>query len=531
MAKRFLYLLFALLLVMNAGVLYGGDRTIVYNLGADPKTIDPAINNTLDGGIVIENIFEGLVIQDNGVFKPACAESWNMSEDGLTYTFKLRGDLKWSDGKELTAEDFAYGFVRVCDPENASPYANYGFIFKNGEKFYNGQAKIQDVGVHAPDKHTLIIELEYKNPLFFDYIVFHVFRPARRDVVEANPRGWAAKPETCISNGAFMLESWKHGDGGEVVVVKNPYYYDADNVKIDRVRMVNITDGNTALAAFKSGRIDYMTNMPPQMLPMLMKRGEIVSDLSLGVQYVAFNNSKAPFNNELVRRAFALAIDRKVLVDKITLGGQMPALGFAPYGIIDITPDKDFRTEGGEFLPETADIEQAKKLLAEAGYPNGENFPEVTYKYNSNPVNKTIAEALQGMWKKNLNINVKLYNEEWKVFIDSRNKGDFEIARSGWALDFMDAVSILETFTSTSANNYHRYSNPEFDELIRKSASEMDHAKRVNYLHEAEKILMRDLPGVPLFFNTDHHMQSQRVKNIKRNFSGLITFKDAELVK
>ena len=529
MRKIFILLLISLMFASSS---YAAQNEIVYNLGADPKTIDPALNNTTDGNNVISNIFEGLIrtgLDDN--LEPGCAESWEISDDGMTWTFHLRDNLKWSDGKKITASEFRDGFLRALNSETGSPYAYYAFFIKNGEKFYNGNAKAEDVGLSAPDEKTFVIELEYRNPLMLDYLAFSLFQPARMDVITENSRGWAAKPETLISNGPFKLESWKHGEGGEITLVKNPEYWEAEKVKVDRLRFVFINDENTALAAFRAGRIDYMGTIPSQMLPMLLKQGLATSQPSLGTAFCDFNITREPFNDARVRRAFTLAIDRKIIIDKILLGGQRPATGFVCDVVPGTTSDKDFRTEGGAFLPEHADIDEARRLLAEAGYPNGENFPKVSYKYNSNPGNKSLAEALQGMWKKNLGVEVELVNEEWKVFIETRNKKDYDIARDAWIMDFYDAGSILETLISNSPQNNTGYNNPKFDEAMTNAAREMSHEKRVNFMHEAESYLMEDLPVAPIYFYSSAVMQSKRVKNIHRSPLGFVLFRGAEIVK
>ena len=504
---------------------------IVYNLGADPKTIDPALNNALDGGNVDVNIFDGLLrLGKDDKPEPACAESWEVSPDGMTWTFHLREGLKWSDGKPLTAQHFEDGFVRVLDPETASPYAYYAFFIKNGEAFYNGKAKREDVGLSAPDDRTLVIALEYQNPLMLEYLAFQLFVPVRMDVVNENPRGWAARPETLISNGAFTLESWRHGDGGEMILVKNPHYWDAAKVKVERLRFVFINDENTAFAAFKAGRIDYMSSIPTNMLPRLLKSGEAVSVPALGTAFCDFNLERKPFDDVRVRRAFTLAIDRRVIVEKILRGGQVPAGGLVCPAVPGTTDAQDFRAEGGSFLPERADVAEARRLLAEAGYPNGEGFPKVSYKYNSNAGNKQLAEALQGMWKQVLGVEVELLNEEWKVFIETRNRKDYDIARDAWMMDFVDGMSIMEQCMSTSPQDKTGYKNAEFDELMRKATYEMDRVKRINYLHAAERILMEDLPVAPIYFYTSAVMQSKRVKGIQRSALGWVIFRNAELL-
>ena len=528
MKKIILALIFVLMMFT---ISFAASKEIVYNLGADPRTIDPALNNASDGSVVIRNTFEGLVrLNFNDEIEPACAESWEISEDELKWTFHLRDNLKWSDGEKLTASQFRDGFLRLLNPETGSPYAFYGFFIKNGEAFYNGTAKAQDVGVYAPDDKTLILELEYKNPLMMDYLEFPVFLPIRTEIVNDNERTWAVKPETYISNGAFMLEDWVHGDGGKITLVKNPNYWEADKVKIDRLNFVMISDENTALAAFKAGRIDYMGSIPSQMLPILLKRGEAKSYPALGTAYCSFNVNKPPFDDVRVRKAFTLAIDRKIIVEKILMGGQRPATGFICDLVPGTTNEKDFRAEGGNFLPEHADIKEAKKLLAEAGYPDGKNFPKVSYKYNSNPGNKMLAEVLQGMWKQFLGIEVELLNEEWKVFIETRRKKDFDIAREAWIFDFYDAANLLECLISNSPQNDTGYSNEKFDKAMKNASMETDKVKRINYLHEAEKYIMEDMPVAPIYFYSSAVMQSKRVKNIYRSSIGALIFRGAEIV-
>ena len=505
---------------------------IVYNLGADPRTIDPALNNALDGANVIINIFDGLARYGfDGKPEPACASSWEISPDGMTWTFHLRDGLKWSDGQPITASHFRDGFLRAIDPETGSPYAYYGFFIKNAEAFYNGKAKREDVGLSAPDDNTFVIELEYHNPLMLDYLAFPLFQPARMDIISEAPRSWAARPDTLASNGAFKLESWRHGDGGEIILTKNPNYWDADNVKVDRLRFVFINDENTAYAAFKAGRIDYMGNIPSQLLPILLQRGEAKSLPALGTGFCDFNVERKPFDDLRVRKAFTLAIDRRIIVEKITRGGQKPATGLVCDSVPGTTDAQDFRDEGGAFLPERADIEGARKLLAEAGYPNGEGFPKVAYKYNSNAGNKQMAEALQGMWKQVLGVEVELVNEEWKVFLETRARKDFDIARDAWIMDFVDAASILELFITNAAQNYTGYSNPAFDAAMKRASGETDRAKRINAMHEAEAILMEDMPAAPIYFYTSSVMQSKRVKGIHRSPLGYILFRGAEVAQ
>ena len=526
--KKWFLALAAVLCLM--GTAWAGEKEIVYNLAIEPRTIDPVLNNAVDGSNVIFNLFEGLVrIGFDDAPEAGCAEKWEVSEDGMSWTFHLRKGLKWSDGKPMTAEEFRYGFLRAITPENASPYAHLGFFIKNGEAFFNGKAKAEDVGLVAVDDVTFRIDLEYQTPLMLDYLSYHIFYPARADVVEADPRGWTSKPETALGNGPFMLADWQHNS--EMTLVKNPHYWDADNVKIDKVRMVMITDSNTALAAFKGRKVDLIDNIPPQMTPQLIKSGEAKVAPTLGTSFSVFNVTRAPFDNPLVRRAFTLAVDRTVMAEKVAMGGQKPAVAFIPYGIPGVETEKDFRAEGGDFLPDRADVEQAKKLLAEAGYPDGKGFPKVVYKYNLNPINKAIAEALQAMWKQNLGVEVELSNEEWKVFINTRMKHDFDIARHAYLVDFFDAGSLLELWQAGVPENVAGYANDEYDALIKDSLKQMDRAKRIEDMHKAEQILMQDLPVLPLYFYSTPYMQSARVKGIYMSPRKWVFFRGAEVVE
>ena len=525
---RCLLALMAALFLAGTGAAAEGE--IVFNLAVEPQTIDPVRNNAVDGSNVIFNLFDGLVrIGFDDAPEPGCAERWEVSEDGMTWTFHLRKGLKWSDGKPLTAEDFRYGLLRLLDARNASPNAYMAYFLKNGEAFFNGKAGSEDVGIDVPDDATLRLRLENPAPLMLDCLSFYAFAPARADVVEQDPRGWATKPESLVSNGPFVLSEWKHNS--ELTLMKNPNYWDADNVKIDKVRMVMITDSNTALAAFKAGKVDLLDRIPPQMTPQLIESGEAKVAPALGTAFCVFNVARAPFDDPRVRKAFTLAIDRRTMVEKVTLGGQKPAVAFIPYGIPGVGSDRDFRAEGEAFLPERADPEAAKKLLAEAGYPDGKGFPKVAYKYNLSSTNKAIAEALQAMWKQNLGVEVELANEEWKVFLNTREQGDFQIARHAYVTIFFDAGSLLEGWVTGSPKNVARYSDPEYDALIRDSLKQMDRSKRMENMHRAEAILMRDLPVLPLYFYSTPYMQSARVKGIYISPRSWVLFRGAEVAE
>ena len=509
---------------------FAGEKVFVYGTTVEPRTIDPVINTAVDGSQLIYNMFEGLLrtnFEDKA--EPGCAESWDVSEDHLTWTFHLRPGLKWHDGSPLTAEHFRYGFLRVVDPEVASPNAYLAYAIKNAEKFYRGECSADDVGVTALDDRTLRVELEYFDPLMEDHMAFHAFVPAKPEVVEANPRSWAASPETIICNGPFYLSGWSHN--AEIIMTKNPYYWDADNVKIDGVRNVIIPDANTMLAAFRSGRVDFFKNPPSILKASLLASGEAKTVNTLGVNFSVFNVNEPPFDDVRVRKAFALAIDRELITKKVTMAGEIPATGYIPAKVPGPSTAKDFRSAGKVWFGPNADVAEAKRLLAEAGYPDAKDFPHVTYKYNSSDVNKALAEALQGMWKQNLGIEVELYTEEWKVFISTRRMGNFQLARHGDMVDFPDPSSLMDKWVTGTVDNVAGYNNPEYDRLVIAARSEPDHDKRMGYFLKAEELLMNDMVVIPICYYATPYMVSDRVRGMYTSPRNRDNFRHIELVE
>lgn len=490
-------------------------KTLVYNLGVEPKTIDPVLNSAVDGGNVIANAFEGLVRRTANGIEPGVAEKWEVSDDGLTATFHLRENAKWSDGKPITAADFVFSFRRMLTPDNAAPYSYLGYFIKNGQEVFEGKVKPEELGVEAPDDHTFVIHCNYPAPLLLEYLTFSPFVATREDVVSADNRGWTTKG-TLVCSGPFYVDSWKHND--KLTLKKNPYYWDADNVKLDQIDMVMITDANTALAAFKAGKVDINKTIPNAQIPVLLEKGEAKVLSTLGTGYTVFNTAVKPFDDLRVRKAFSLAIDRQLLVDKVTQGGQKPANGFIPYGIpgvSDAAGAPDFRAEDQtKYDDPKARADEAKALLAEAGYPEGKGLPEIVYSYNTNEGNKRIAEALQAMWKQNLGVEVKLQNEEWKVFIDRRNQKNFMLARAAWLSDFMDAENMLALFETKNWENCTNWSNADYDKLMADMAKEGDRAKRIGMMHDAEKILMSELPMISMYFYSTPYMEKSGVSGV-----------------
>jgi len=498
---------------------------LVWNMAVDPQTWDPTLNSAADGGHIINNLFDGLTRETQEGIEPAQAESWDISEDGMTYTFHLREGLKWSDGQPLTAKDFEYAWKRACDPATASEYS---FIVTSylvgGEEYFNGTGSRDDVGVKALDDTTLEVKLKFPVPYFLSLTSFYTYNPVRQDIVEANGEGWEKDATTCISNGPFKLTEYQ--TGSHITMVKNDNYWDAENVKLAGVKGLMIVEGTTALSGYENGEIAVLDGIIIDQIPRLQKEDPYFKIYpQIGTYYAQFNVDDSIFSNKLVRKAFTLAIDRKQFVEQVTKGGQIPATGFVPPSLFysDGTPFRNLDADGNptpEFGidPNKGLAEEAKALLAEAGYPNGEGLPEISFLYNTNDNNKKIAEALQGMWKQNLGVDVKLINEDWAVFQETRRTGNYMITRGGWLGDYADPMTMLDLFTSSSGNNdpQWRYKlepvtaphdttlNPEqeaFEKAIY-AAREASGTDRDALLKEAEAVMMEEMIVSPIYYYT-----------------------------
>jgi oligopeptide transport system substrate-binding protein len=536
-----------------------GLKPIKACVGSEPKSIDPAINQAVDGSIYLVHAFEGLTKADKDNKTVAgTAESWDISKDGLIYTFHIRKDAKWSDGKSVTAGDFVYAWQRAVNPLTASPYSyqlNYitnaeaitsQYVDKNGKPAKvkvdkagkpvkdakgnytedpNGayvSAKkdgsaiwLDDLGAKATDDYTLVVTLVSPCTYFLQIAGFPTLDPVRKDIIEKNPDKWATDPATYIGNGPYMLKTWNHNS--KMVFVANPNYYDKKNIVGSELDFLLMNDTNSILAAFKNGQLDLAEDYPTDELATLVKNNEAKIYSNLGIYYYAFNDKVAPFDNINVRKALTLAIDRDYLVNSVAKGGQKPAGSIVPYGILDADGKTDFRENGKEPFDvssagNAANIAEAKKALAEAGYPDGKGFPTITIKYNTSEIHQKPAEFVQSEWKKNLGINVNIVNEEWSVFINDRNTGNYQVARDGWNADYADPMTFLDIFVSNSGNNDSKFSNAEFDKLISGAKKESDATKRMTELHQAEKILTDNYACMPIYYYTNPDLVSSKLQ-------------------
>lgn len=487
------------------------EKKITYNLGAEPEILDPALQTGLPESTVLNAVMEGLYrYGPDKKLLPGIAENVSVLDDGKKYVFKIRKGARWTNGDPVNAHDFEYSWKRLLDPRTGAEYAYEAFCIKNGEKFNMGQVGAEQVGVRAVDDYTLEVELEAPAPYFLELTAFSNFFPVNRRAVEDDPR-WHTRPETYVSNGPFKIAAWEPQQ--KMVLVKNPSYWDADSVKLDKLVITFVEDANTELAMFKSKKIDVSENPPVSDVKRLISDGTAVVLPEPSTYYYVFNVKKKPFDNKKVRQAFSLAINRKAIVENITQAGEKPALAFVPYGFPDADPGRDFRSAGGSYFKDN-DVETARKLLEEAGYPGGRGLPEIEILYNTGESNQKIAEAIAQMWRTGLGVRVSLRSMEWGAFLQARGTGDYMVASAGWSPDYNDPMTYLDINITNSGNNVSFWSNKTYDKLISQAKATNDQKIRMRKMHEAEKILMDEMPLAPIYFYVNVNMYQPWIKGV-----------------
>ena len=505
---------------------------VTVNFASEPMTMDPALNSTVDGGVMANHLFEGLMkwqdtgeeadgsdgTVDNAELTYGQAESYDKveNEDGtVTYTFHLRDGIKWSDGKDVTAGDFEYAWKRLVDPATAADYSYMLDSVVNANEIIAGEKDASELAAKAVDDKTFEVTITTDVPYFEEICAFPATMPVRQDIIEEKGDQWTFDPSTYISNGPYKLTEWTHNS--QIVMAKNENYYDYENLGPDTITFKLMDDANAMLSGFKSGELDFIQDAPQAELPGLIASGDMKILNYLGTYYVCFQTQKAPFDNPKVREAFTLAVDRTYIVNKVTQSGQVEAGGYVPSGISD-DDGGDFREEGGDYYKPTdadyeANCEKARQLLAEAGYPNGEGFPVVEYLYNTSDAHKAVAEALQNMWEQELGVTVTLNNQEWAAFLQTRKDGDYSIARNGWISDYNDPISFLDMWMTGGGNNDAQYANPEYDNIIKQAKATSDATERMKLLHQAEDILVgQDYVVDPLYFYTQKYMLADGIE-------------------
>ena len=513
----------------TAGSTAGGVNTAGFTVqyGSNPETLDPALNSAIDGANTIITIFEPLLlINENNEVVGGQAESWETSEDGLTWTFTMRDGLKWSDGTDLNAKDFEYSFKRMVDPNTAAPYAEtcLGMIdgfeeaagFPDADGNPTAEPNPDALNVKASDDgKTLTIVLSYPCSYFDKMAAFATMSPVQQATVEANGDAWCTSPDTFVSNGPYMITDWTPSE--RIVLSKNPNYvggWDSSKIVSDTITLLLLEDSSASFAAYNSGEAVLIKDVPTDEIPSLTKAedgGDFYVDTILGTYYVSLNLQRDAFQDAKVRKALSLAIDRDYVANTIMQGTYSAADSIVGPGIVD---ESGYFHDNGNAPYISADYEanlaEAKKLLEEAGYPNGEGYPTIEYSTNDAGYHVPLAEYLQQAWG-DLGITLSISKQEWSSFTAARRAGEYDVARNGWVMDYNDPSNMLDLFCSGNGNNDGKYSNPDFDAAI--DASRVaDSAEHFAQLHKAEDILMEDMGCLPIAYYNDYWLQSPTLK-------------------
>ena len=512
-----------------AGSTAGGVNTAGFTVqyGSNPETLDPALNSAIDGANTIITIFEPLLlINENNEVIGGQAESWEASEDGLTWTFTMRDGLKWSDGTDLNAKDFEYSFKRMVDPNTAAPYAETclgmidgfeeaaGFPDADGNPTVDPNPEALNVKA-SEDGKTLTIVLSYPCSYFDKMAAFATMSPVQQATVEANGDSWCTSPDTFVSNGPYMITDWTPSE--RIVLTKNPNYvggWDSSKIVSDTITLLLLEDSSASYAAYNSGEAQLVKDVPTDEIPSLTKAedgGDFYVDTILGTYYVSLNLQRDAFKDAKVRKALSLAIDRDYVANTIMQGTYSAADSIVGPGIVD---ESGYFHDNGNAPYISADYEanlaEAKKLLEEAGYPNGEGYPTIEYSTNDAGYHVPLAEYLQQAWG-DLGITLTINKMEWSSFTPARRAGEYDVARNGWVMDYNDPSNMLDLFCSGNGNNDGKYANPDFDAAI--DASRVaDSAEHFAQLHKAEDILMEDTGCLPIAYYNDYWLQSPTLK-------------------
>ena len=538
-----------------------GEKILRTNNASEPGSLDPALAQGTHESWTLDHIFEGLMkLDEEGKVVPGMAKDFELSSDDLTYTFTLRDDAKWSNGEPVTAHDFEFSWKRALDPELAADYAFQLYYIKGAEAYnsvvrpgkykdpddetkeivneiFDGELEglntegmeeeaindlvyakrletaLADVAIKAIDDKTLEVGLESPTGYFLELTAFYTYYPVNKKIVEANP-DWAKNADTHISNGPFTLTEWVHD--ASIKIRKNDNYYDAASVKLDGVDFTIIDDVNTAWQGYEGGEYDFLVEVPQAVTAKLQeeKNPELIIGGMVGTYYYNLNPKTKPFNNAKVRKGLSMTLDRQIIVEKITQGGQIAAEGVVPFGMFDEN-GKEYRDAVGQLV--TFDLEEGKKLFAEGLAEEGmtaEDFKKIVLLYNTSEGHKKIAQAVQEMWRTNLGIEIQLENVDFQVKLDREKAGQFDISRAGWIGDYMDPMTFVDLWLSTSAFNDSKYNNPEYDALVLKAKGTADQKIRFESMRAAEKMVMEDMPVIPVYFYTQPYAQKPYVTGV-----------------
>lgn len=541
--KKNSLLLLSMLLVLSvvlAACNFGGEETTTTNedgtaakelnlvIASEPPVLHPGLASDSTSGVIIQNVFDGLTSLKDGEVVNAVAEDVQISEDLLTYTFTLK-DTTWSNGDPVTAEDFAYAWTWVLNPENASEYASILYPIKGAQAYNSGEGSADDLGINVVDEKTLEVTLENPTPYFLELTAFKTYFPIHKATAEANPEWYTDAGEEYVTNGAFLLSEWKHSDS--ITLTKNDKYWDADTVSLDKVNIGMVENETTAGTMFDKGEIDFL-GAPFQTVALdsidrYKDEGILNIEDYAAIYWYKFNTTGEFTKNANIRKALTLAINRQELIDNILKGEQSPALGMVPGAIAGFEEDRGYFKDN--------DIDEAKAALELGMQELGISDPSeisIGLSINTSEAHAVIAQFVQEGWAKNLGINVTIDNSEWQVYLDKLSMLDYDVARMGWIADYNDAYSFLEQYDSAdNGNNDTGWENAEYTKLLSQSITETDPEARIALLKQAEAIAMSEFPVAPMYYYSNLHVKKDYVKNMAPDGLGNVYLKYVDINK
>lgn len=507
------------LVVANAN-----ENSINLSISSEPPTIDPALGTDTTSGAVIDNVFEGLTaVTPDGEIVPAAAESWDVSEDGLTYTFHLRENGKWSNGDPVVAGDFEYGWKRVLNPETISERAEFLYSIEGAEAYNKSEGAVEDVKITAVDDYTLEVVLRAPTSYFDEFVAMYTFSPVNPAVVNSNS-SWAVDvSEDYVTNGPFVLSEWNHNSN--YVLTKNEHYWDIDNVALDSVNVQIIESEATATSEFMAGSLDFLGSpygtVSLDSIDLFREEGIIQTQATSAIYWYIMNVTDPVMSNPNIRKALALAVDRQNIVDNIAKGGQLPALGYVPPMI------PGFEEDRGYF--EDADYDTAREYLAVGLEELGMEDPSeltINLSINTSEAHSVIAQDVQEKWARELGINIAIDNTEWQVYLDKLSMLDYQVGRMGWTGKYNDATTYLDMYrTKDVGNNDTGWESEEYKALLDESDFELDEEARYQLLRDAEAVMIDEMPVIPIYYYSNAFVESDRIQGMDYDAVGRIDLK------
>ncbi len=500
------------------------EQVLHWGNGTEPQELDPHIVTGVPEHHIIIALLEGLVLKDPSTLEPipGVAERWTISEDQLIYTFYLRDEARWSNGDPVTAQDFVWSWWRALQPALGNQYAYMYYVIDNAEAYARGELEdFEQVGVKALDSHTLQVTLANPTPYFLQlldhYSMFPVHRPTIEKFGSPSERGsrWT-RAGNFVGNGAFVLQTWDLNK--QVVVEKSPTYWDRETVRLKAIHFYPTENVSTEERMYRAGQLHVTGAIPVDKIALYKQNSpeDLRIATYLGTYFYRFNTQVPQLSDARVRRALAMSIDRQAIVERITKGGQVPAYTFTPPDTLGYTAKDGF----------AYDPAAARTLLAAAGYPDGAGFPTTEILYNTSEGHRELAVAIQQMWKTQLNIDVVLNNQDWKVYLDNVDNGHYQIARAGWIGDYVDPNTFLDMWVSDGGNNRTGWANAEYDDLVlRQAPRATDRDSRYAFHARAEALLLAEMPILPIYFYTRNNLVQPSVKGMPSNMLDYSVYK------